>query len=191
MNMMRMVLLALLSFVLAGCGSCGSRVPTAQEDDAACAKGDAPACERRLARMKASCDMKEVKACIDVADAYLSAMHAPKDENQAVQWFAKACELKDARSCYMFSRAQFTGNGAPRDMAASNATELKACELGHPESCLARARCHEDGQVFYGCKTKDLKKARELWTKYCEVAKIDPSLCTDVRRIDDKLIRGD
>jgi TPR repeat protein len=91
----------------------------------------------------------------------------------------------------MLARAQFTGNGAPRDIATSNATETKACELGHADSCLARARCHEDGQVFYGCKTKDLRRARELWTKYCEASKIDMSLCTDLRRIDDKMIRGE
>src|SRR5262245_1089376 len=115
--------------------------PTINEDEAACAKGDPASCERRLNRMKASCETKVVKDCVDVADAYSTPMHAPKDDARAAIYFDKACTLEDARSCAMLANQRAAGRGTPQDLAKALELDERACKLGYAESCKEVAQC--------------------------------------------------
>jgi hypothetical protein len=170
-------------------GGCERAAPSAREDEGACVKGDQAACERRLKRMKESCEAKNVKSCVDTADAYFTPLYAAKDDKQAAVYFEKACDLGDGRSCELLADQYFAGRGVAANLPKALALDERACTLGYADGCRDLAQCLERADAFRGCKTKDLKKARDLWARRCELEKVERASCEDLARVE-KLIAG-
>jgi len=159
----------------------GPATSTPMQDEAACVAHDEAACARRRERMRVSCEAKEVKACVDLADAYYTPMHAPKDDGQAAHFFDEACKLDSPRGCHMLSTLKASGRVGPRDVNAAQELEEKACRLGEPQACQARAKCLEHADAFRGCREKDLKHAQELYRRQCELEKTER--CEEAERL--------
>ena len=135
--------------------------------------------------MKESCKEKNVKACIDTADAYGTPLHAPKDDAQAAIYYEAACDLGDGRSCALLADQRFAGRGVARDVTRALVLDERACTLGYAAGCKELADCLERGDAFRGCRDKDLRKAHDLWARYCELEKT-PS-CEQLKRVEKAL----
>ena len=142
---------------------------------AACAGGDAAACEsfgQRVCRERsaqdceAACDAGNAEGCRSLA--HLNAEGArglTKDPENAVQLLRRACDLGGRRTCPVVDDPQTAHNPLSDGM-----NEMKSCELGGGRACKELGDVYFQGQLG---QTKDPRRAGQYYELAC-----DPALTT-------------
>ena len=96
--------------------------------------------------------------------AYLQGEGVPKNEEEAVKWFAKAAELGNARAQFRLGRLYQTGTGVVKDEKEAAVWYAKAAEQGNVNAQFNLGFCYEWGEGV----AKDEEEAVKWYAKAAE-----------------------
>ncbi len=126
-----------------------------------------------------ACDNHDVRACKQLASAYLVGDRVAENDVKAVLFFEKACDLGDAESCLAAAKMFHGGLGVGKWPDKAVKLYRKACDGGYAEGCAELARMFEQGEEVIGSDAK----ATQLYQKACDAG--DRESCSDAKRMRD------
>jgi TPR repeat protein len=109
------------------------------------------------------CDAGAADRCRRLGVTYEFGRGVPKEPKTAIAWYEHACDLGNAVGCESAGR-MYEFHSEPKDYAKAAALYQKSCEVGWQGGCANWAILLENGQGT----TRDLAKARELFTGACK-----------------------
>lgn len=152
----------LVPFFVAGCGA--PRAPTTGQPDVARSEED----PRPQAELRGACGAGEVRACVQLARAYLRGEEGAPDLVKGVALAKDGCERGDALGCAVFGQAEVAGFVPGASQAGGLARCEAACTGGSGFGCRCAATAYAKG---FGAK-EDVHKALAIGARSCDLGDV-------------------